>query len=176
MDVQCLAYWRWEHRCHWTHSDGNMHNASPVMAAHKDAGPFGIYVVLLRVAQIVFSLIGFAVMAANKATIYHTYYVCYYGNQYYTSTLKFSAIKSFVCVNPHLLLSFYSHNSLRAHISVYMFRSISVLQGSGQRGHPRLFLRRSAAGDLNCSKGNKGVIRFVRHHGRLHAHLHLRHG
>lgn len=47
-----------------------------------------------------------------------------------------------------------------------------LLQGIAERGHPRLFLRHSAAGDLYRSKGNQGDIHFVPHFGRLHAHFH----
>lgn len=75
-------------------ASGVIYNPPP---APTVTGPFGVFAVLLRLAQVVFSLIGFAVMAANKETIYDTYYDIYY-DLYITSssTLKFTAVKAYV--------------------------------------------------------------------------------
>ncbi|KAG0583119.1 hypothetical protein KC19_3G111400 [Ceratodon purpureus] len=75
-----------------------MYNESPV-GMSKDSSAFGVIALSLRVLQIVFTLIAFSVMAANKQTIYSSYYSYYYDDSYYTtSTIKFSSVRSFVGV------------------------------------------------------------------------------
>ncbi|KAG0559838.1 hypothetical protein M758_10G127500 [Ceratodon purpureus] len=70
-----------------------MYNPSPV-GMSKDSSSFGVIALFLRIAQIVFTLLAFAIMAANKETIYSSYYSYYY----YTvsTTYKFSEVKAFI--------------------------------------------------------------------------------
>lgn len=67
----------------------------PPSAVGKDSRALGIVVLSLRSALVLFTLIAFSVMAANKATIYGAY-TSYYYTSYYSSTIKFSAVKAFV--------------------------------------------------------------------------------
>ena len=57
----------------------------------RESKMWGVVALCLRLAQIVFTLIAFAVMAANKETIYGTYL-----DYEVSETVKFSAVKAFV--------------------------------------------------------------------------------
>lgn len=65
------------------------------VGTRKDPSAYGVIAVCLRIAQIVFTLIAFSIMAADKETIYQAYYNDYY-TTYYSDTVKFSAVKSFM--------------------------------------------------------------------------------
>lgn len=65
------------------------------VGTRKDPSAYGVIAVCLRIAQIVFTLIAFSIMAADKETIYQSYYNFYYTTYYY-DTVKFSAVKSFM--------------------------------------------------------------------------------
>ncbi|XP_024388263.1 CASP-like protein UU1 [Physcomitrium patens] len=63
----------------------------PALGAGKELKAFGFATVGLRIAQFVFTLLGFAVMASNQATVYV--------EDLFTteeSTVKFSSIESFI--------------------------------------------------------------------------------